>query len=462
MDRDFVMREPIVPWKFLELEDECSRVKPKAHEELMVSSSKPPKSFADAVNNVCDIPVSKLPKPCVKGDRLSIVIPKEEYLLGVESCKHNLHGRIIWPKGSTPLTVQNLKTKLLNLWKSIGKWGITSLGKGYYELSFSTLEDVRRVRSISSWNLNPGFLKLFPWTKDFNPSFLKQSSAQVWILIHGLSQEYWRPKIIFAIASSVGIPLYTDSASNRCCFERSFGHFVRVLVDLDLNSDICYKVLVERSGFAFFVDLEYENLPEFCKHCNSIGHSLENCKHRGDEGESGAQKQKAVEEADNGKSHNSKKHIYVQVPINKPTIIKPVDLSQIHTAVDNSHDKDKQNQVNIGGPTGILEVDNTVDDVVMVDDTDKTLALVSEAENNFADAECIANTQGNSVEEVPETNSELQQDLMFLNASWNNMVHQEMVKQGIGDNGLNSLGVDDDSFVKVKSKSKKRSRKTML
>ncbi|MCI67187.1 DUF4283 domain protein, partial [Trifolium medium] len=30
-----------------------------------------------------------------------------------------------------------------------------SLGKGFYEFTFSSLEDVRRVRSIASWNLNP-------------------------------------------------------------------------------------------------------------------------------------------------------------------------------------------------------------------------------------------------------------------------------------------------------------------
>jgi hypothetical protein len=49
-------------------------------------------------------------------------------------------------------------------------------------------------------------LKLFAWNPDFNPSLQQQSSAQVWIRIHGLSQEYWRPKILFAIASSVGTP----------------------------------------------------------------------------------------------------------------------------------------------------------------------------------------------------------------------------------------------------------------
>jgi len=34
---------------------------------------------------------------------------------------------------------------------------------------FASLKDVRKVRSINSWNLNLGFLKLFPWRKDFNP-----------------------------------------------------------------------------------------------------------------------------------------------------------------------------------------------------------------------------------------------------------------------------------------------------
>jgi hypothetical protein len=39
------------------------------------------------------------------------------------------------------------------------------------------------VRAVNSWKLNHGFLKLFPWTKDFNPSLQKQSSAQVWMRV---------------------------------------------------------------------------------------------------------------------------------------------------------------------------------------------------------------------------------------------------------------------------------------
>ncbi|MCI92375.1 hypothetical protein A2U01_0113671, partial [Trifolium medium] len=31
------------------------------------------------------------------------------------------------PKGSPPLSIEGLKSKLSALWKSIGKWGLTSL-----------------------------------------------------------------------------------------------------------------------------------------------------------------------------------------------------------------------------------------------------------------------------------------------------------------------------------------------
>ncbi|XP_058766162.1 uncharacterized protein LOC131639707 [Vicia villosa] len=245
------------------------------------SSTLKAKSFASVVsNNVCDIPLSQLPTPCIKGDKLAITIPEEEYTLGVEACKHHLHGRVVWSKGSQSLMVANLRIKILELWPSIGKWGVTSLGKCFFEFAFSLLEDVQRVRSVNSWSLPNGILKLFPWTKYFVPATLKQISAQVGIRIHGLSQEYWRPRILFVIANSIGTLICINSASDKSVFERPFGHFVRILVDLDLTKELSYKILVERVGFAFFVDIEYEKIPEFCSYCNSIGHSITNCKRK--------------------------------------------------------------------------------------------------------------------------------------------------------------------------------------
>lgn len=239
-----------------------------------------PKTFAQALSNnhLCDIPSSQLPQPVIKGVNLSISIPEEEYEAGMASCKLNLHARVIWPKGATPLTVFALRNCLLSVWKNLGKWGVSSIGRGYYEFVFSSLEDVKRVRSVPSWNLNPGVLKLFAWSQDFKPNLQNNSTAQVWVRLHGLPQEYWRPRIFFAIANSVGTPICTDSASTKPMIDRTFGQYARVLVDMDITKDLRYNVLVERKGYAFFVELEYENLPDYCVHCKKIRHDVEICR----------------------------------------------------------------------------------------------------------------------------------------------------------------------------------------
>jgi len=60
--------------------------------------------------------------------------------------------------------------------------------------------------------------------------------------------------------------------------ERTFGQFARVLVDMDVTQTLRYKVLVERKDYAFFVDLDYGNIPEFCTHCKKRGHNIDFCK----------------------------------------------------------------------------------------------------------------------------------------------------------------------------------------
>ncbi|MCI25994.1 F-box family protein, partial [Trifolium medium] len=63
----------------------------------------------------------------VKGNRIAITIPEDDYEAGIDDCKHCLHGRVFWPKGATPLSVVALRALLALMWKSIGRWGITSL-----------------------------------------------------------------------------------------------------------------------------------------------------------------------------------------------------------------------------------------------------------------------------------------------------------------------------------------------
>ena len=77
-------------------------------------------------------------------------------------------------------------------------------------------------------------------------------------------------------------------------------------MDINLLKDLRYKILVERVGFSFFVDIEYENLPEFCNHCKVIGRSLGIC----------MKKNANLEEANKPKARKDNTKIYVPL-VNK-------------------------------------------------------------------------------------------------------------------------------------------------
>ncbi|ESW16183.1 hypothetical protein PHAVU_007G135700 [Phaseolus vulgaris] len=52
------------------------------------------KTFDQALGNICDIPLSQLPTPCIKGDMVVVRVDEEDYLTSLEDCKTRLHGQI--------------------------------------------------------------------------------------------------------------------------------------------------------------------------------------------------------------------------------------------------------------------------------------------------------------------------------------------------------------------------------
>lgn len=66
-----------------------------------------------------------------------------------------------------------------------------------------------------------------------------------------------REFILYEIVGVVRTLLLIDNVTKN----KLFGHYVRVLVDLDLSKDVFYEVIVEREGFGFPISIEYERLP---------------------------------------------------------------------------------------------------------------------------------------------------------------------------------------------------------
>ncbi|XP_020224152.1 uncharacterized protein LOC109806182 [Cajanus cajan] len=94
--------------------------------------------------------------------------------------------------------------------------------------------------------------------------------------ISNLPTEYWAPRILQSIAAGAGEPILIDAAT----LNHAYGHFARVLVELDMNEPPPQHILVEREGYAFNVNIVYENLLEFCFTCHNIGHNVSTCRNR--------------------------------------------------------------------------------------------------------------------------------------------------------------------------------------
>lgn len=59
--------------------------------------------------------------------------------------------------------------------------------------------------------------------------------------------------------------------------EVDFGHFARILVEVDLSKDLFYTIGVEKEGKQIWINVVYENVPSFGRNCSPNGHSWKGC-----------------------------------------------------------------------------------------------------------------------------------------------------------------------------------------
>ncbi|KAL8483851.1 hypothetical protein ACS0TY_026514 [Phlomoides rotata] len=88
-----------------------------------------------------------------------------------------------------------------------------------------------------------------------------------------LPMEYWHPSILKALASALSTLIKIDDRT----IHRRMGHYARVLVEVDMKTEPIEKIMYKRCGVCSFANLVFERLPEFCRNCGIVGHSMANC-----------------------------------------------------------------------------------------------------------------------------------------------------------------------------------------
>ena len=247
------------------------------HKMLSVSESTkivtiPPKSFAAAFGGTRSFLLEEAPYlvPCIKGHALSIWIGQDEYFKGLAQCQYALRGQMTLNKGVKPCTTHDLASKLDKVWKMVHKWKMVSLGMGYYDFLLEHPDDQSRIWAAGTVSLQPGLLRLSQWTKYFNHNSQKQTHASTRIRLVELPQEYWRERTLKEIGSDVGTLISLDAPTRN----KAFGHYARILVEIDSSKRVYDEILVEQEGFAFKVEVQYERRPLFFHHYYVIGHNV--------------------------------------------------------------------------------------------------------------------------------------------------------------------------------------------
>ncbi|VFQ80828.1 unnamed protein product [Cuscuta campestris] len=121
------------------------------------------------------------------------------------------------------------------------------------------------------WKINGFNLKVFRWTHDFDPN-ADSPLIPVWIGLEGLPIHLFDSLALYSIGNLLGKPLKTDSATATL----SRPSVARICVEIDTSKDLPRCVWIHLGELTFLQPISYEDLPDYCPSCKSLGHK--NCK----------------------------------------------------------------------------------------------------------------------------------------------------------------------------------------
>lgn len=172
--------------------------------------------------------------------------------------------------GGLTSEIDHLHRKLAWLWKIRGAMNLSSMGHGFYLLTFDLLQDRWRALLHGPCIVFGHFISIRPWEPRFNPSLAsKDSFSPVWARLHGLPTEYYDRRLLVGIGNGLGSFLATNDATHNT----SKLSYARICIISNLSQPLPSSFFLD----GFDQPLSFENAPEFCSSCKNINHQLHAC-----------------------------------------------------------------------------------------------------------------------------------------------------------------------------------------
>ena len=139
-----------------------------------------------------------------------------------------------------PVRLNFLQSRLLSLWKPVGRLDCVDLSHGFFLTRFSLREDYEATLKRGPWFIGEHFLSIRPWEPGFLPATTNVSSVAVWIRLNELPIEYYHAEALLQIGKAIGNVLRVDT---RTASEFR-GRFARLCVQVDVEKPLVTAILI--------------------------------------------------------------------------------------------------------------------------------------------------------------------------------------------------------------------------
>nr|POE98982.1 uncharacterized protein CFP56_40197 [Quercus suber] len=164
-----------------------------------------------------------------------------------------------------------LHSKILSLWKPVGKLDCVDLSCDFYLVRYSLKEDHDLVLKKGPWFIGEHFLSVRPWEPNFRPDTADIGSVAVWVRLPKLPIEYYDLEALKEIGNAIGTVLRIDTHTAS----ESRGQYARLCVQVNINKPLIYIILIGR----FQQSVVYEGISKLCFSCGRVGHRREACQY---------------------------------------------------------------------------------------------------------------------------------------------------------------------------------------
>ena len=158
-------------------------------------------------------------------------------------------------------------------WKPKGHFDLHLGSKGFFTISFISLEDRNCIIDRDLYFYYSAGLFLRPSKERFSPENENMWIAPVWIRLYSLPNEYWDAEILEDLGNCVGtfIKIFEQTKAQR------YMAYARICLYMDLSKELPKAIKMSWDDKDWVQTLDHEQNSFRCHRCHEYGHMFKEC-----------------------------------------------------------------------------------------------------------------------------------------------------------------------------------------